>query len=411
MRDVSLRRLASISYGLGQPPRLSESGVPILRATNIDRGRISRDGLIFAERSDLPLGRVPLLRSGEVLVVRSGAYTGDSALVTSEWAGSSPGYDLRVSPRDRLDPRFLAYSLLGQRALDAMWIASSRAAQPHLNAEELGDVPVMECPLAAQRAIADFLDTETARIDALIAKKRRMIDLLSARWSESARRVLTFDNRYSNPLVVESTESCPPGVAPYKLSWVARFGGGTTPASRDDSFFGGPVAWVVTGDLNDGDVVASSRTVTESALAAYSALKVHPPGSLVVAMYGATIGKLGVLRCHATVNQACCVISPSEALDPDFLFLYLLAFRQELVELGRGSGQPNISQEMIRSLRLPLPSNATQREIVARLRRSSEMMRKMTSALSSQLALLKEHRQALITAAVTGELDVSGVAA
>ena len=82
-----LKHLARVGYGLSQPPALSHTGIPILRATNIMRGKFTADGLIFAAREALPLDRAPLLREGEILVVRSGAYTGDSAMVTGTWAG------------------------------------------------------------------------------------------------------------------------------------------------------------------------------------------------------------------------------------------------------------------------------------------------------------------------------------
>jgi type I restriction enzyme S subunit len=91
-----LKTVARVTYGLGQPPQLANNGIPIVRATNIVRGRISPVGLVFAALADIPLDRAPLLRAGEILVVRSGAYTGDSALITPEWVGSAPGYDLRV---------------------------------------------------------------------------------------------------------------------------------------------------------------------------------------------------------------------------------------------------------------------------------------------------------------------------
>ena len=125
MNLVRLKEVADVRYGLGQPPPASPSGIPILRATNIERGRINPDDMIFAALADLPLGRAPLLEAGEVLVVRSGAYTGDSALITREWEGSAPGYDLRLTPRS-IDSRFLAYQMLSSRVLDQIEIAINR---------------------------------------------------------------------------------------------------------------------------------------------------------------------------------------------------------------------------------------------------------------------------------------------
>ncbi|MEZ5341780.1 MAG: restriction endonuclease subunit S [Acidimicrobiales bacterium] len=137
--EAPLKRVARIDYGLGQPPTLSDEGIPILRATNIERGLINPENLIFAKLDDLPLDRAPLLSKGELLVVRSGAWTGDSALVTADWAGSSPGYDLRVFGWT-IDSALVAYQFLGQRVWKQIELVRSRAAQPHLNAEELGSI-------------------------------------------------------------------------------------------------------------------------------------------------------------------------------------------------------------------------------------------------------------------------------
>ncbi|MHB1510128.1 MAG: restriction endonuclease subunit S [Acidimicrobiales bacterium] len=176
---IPLRRLASVTYGLGQPPPLcdSEEGIPIIRATNIFRGRIDAESLIRARQGDLPLDRAPLLRCGEILVVRSGAYTGDSALVTREWAGSAPGYDLRVTPW-AADSRLLSIQMLGRRFLDQVDIAKGRAAQPHLNAEDLGDIVVAIEPLRYQREVAERLANLDQRRWRAVNALGRQISLL-----------------------------------------------------------------------------------------------------------------------------------------------------------------------------------------------------------------------------------------
>lgn len=173
-----LKYVTRVSYGLGQPPRLSEDGIPILRATNIKRGKFIPEGLIFSAREDLPLDRAPLLKEGEILVVRSGAYTGDSALVTRRWIGSAPGYDLRVTPVNA-EPRLIEYCLLSTRTLDQVDLAKSRAAQPHLNAEDLGNVVIPIPQPDEQCRIADFLDAETARIDQLADLRKKQLAVLA----------------------------------------------------------------------------------------------------------------------------------------------------------------------------------------------------------------------------------------
>ena len=178
-RAVKLKRIAIVEYGLGQPPPLADSGVPIIRATNISRGSITEDGMIYAALEDLPLDRAPLLEEGELLVVRSGAWTGDSALVTGEWAGCSPGYDLRVRAwtvdANCIAPQFLAASVWRQIEL-----MRSRAAQPHLNAEEVGDLVVRVPPsieveasaLVRFAAARTFCDSMTSTLETQLSLLR-----------------------------------------------------------------------------------------------------------------------------------------------------------------------------------------------------------------------------------------------
>jgi type I restriction enzyme S subunit len=161
--------------------------------------------------------------------------------------------------------------------------------------------------------------------------------------------------------------------------------------------------------LNDGVLTEATRFVTDTAMADYSPLVLHSAGSLLVAMYGATIGKLAMLDFPATVNQACCVVTPAGSCSAQFLFYWLLAFRQELIEMGRGSGQPNISQETLRAIRIAIPSADEQRKIVRRVGDWRERLIDVSSALVEQIALLQERKEALITGAVTGQFAIPGV--
>jgi type I restriction enzyme S subunit len=132
-----IKDLGHIQYGLGQPPAYQEKGLPFIRATNIERGKIVDKDLEHINFDDIPFGRKPILKENDILVVRSGAYTGDSAIIPAEYAGAIAGYDLVIRP-SRIQPKYLAYALLCNYVLRSQLIlASFRAAQPHLNKEEL----------------------------------------------------------------------------------------------------------------------------------------------------------------------------------------------------------------------------------------------------------------------------------
>ncbi len=173
-----LKSMARIRYGLGQPPPESPDGLPLIRATNIARGIIYEKDLIFVDPDGVPSGRDATLRSKEIIVVRSGAYTADSAIIPEEYAGAISGYDMVVTAT-RARPEFIALGLLSTYVRDdQLIVASSRAAQPHLNAEELGNAIFLVPPADEQVAIVRHVESATAPIDTTIARARRQIKLV-----------------------------------------------------------------------------------------------------------------------------------------------------------------------------------------------------------------------------------------
>ena len=173
-----LKTISRIRYGLGQPPRELSGGVPLIRATNVIRGRITEKDMVYIDPEDVPKGRDAFLAEKEIIVVRSGAYTADSAIIPRAYDGAVTGYDMVVTVNDAL-AEFVALALLCTYVRDGQLIISSmRAAQPHLNAEELGATVLLLPPLSEQRAIADFLDGETEKIDTLVEKIGAAIERL-----------------------------------------------------------------------------------------------------------------------------------------------------------------------------------------------------------------------------------------
>ena len=131
----------------------------------------------------------------------------------------------------------------------------------------------------------------------------------------------------------------------------SNIGSGTTPKSTNSSYYeNGNINWLNTGDLNDDFIYKTKKKITSYATENNSTLKLHPKESVVIALYGATIGKLGYLKIEATTNQACCVLSNSDKVTQRFLFYYFLGAREFIISKSYGGGQPNISQELIKQL-------------------------------------------------------------
>jgi type I restriction enzyme S subunit len=172
---MKLGEIANVRYGLGQPPAIEANGIPMIRATNVKRGRIAREGLIFINPNAVPNSRDPFLRAGDILVVRSGAYTGDVALVTKEWEGAIAGYDLIVTPSGTIDSQFLTYYLLSPPVQKRHFVGLKvRSAQPHLNSSQVEETPIPLPPLSEQQKIAEILSSVDERLELLRKRKERL---------------------------------------------------------------------------------------------------------------------------------------------------------------------------------------------------------------------------------------------
>jgi type I restriction enzyme S subunit len=181
---VRLKFFALIGYGLSQPPEYKVIGSPFVRATNVKQGNLSTDGLVYVDESDLPPERTVRLSAGDLIVVRSGAYTGDSALVTREWEGSILGYDMIVRLYRFCYPEFVSFSFLSHYILkDQINPLRLRAAQPHLNAEELGNLFFALPPLDEQQTICHHLMEESSQIKNAENLLQHSINLLKERRS------------------------------------------------------------------------------------------------------------------------------------------------------------------------------------------------------------------------------------
>lgn len=140
--------------------------------------------------------------------------------------------------------------------------------------------------------------------------------------------------------------------------------GGTPLKSKKEFYEGGTIPWLLSGEVAQGEVLNATSFITQKGLENSSA-KLFPPNTVLVAMYGATAGQVGVLRIEASTNQAVCGIFPNKHFVPEFLFYLLLSRKEELIAQAAGNAQPNISQQKIRDTLVPIVPIPEQRRIVA----------------------------------------------
>lgn len=192
-----------------------------------------------------------------------------------------------------------------------------------------------------------------------------------------------------------------------KISWLFhRIGSGTTPDSHEEKYYNGNIPWVNSGDLKDEHIIKIEKNITNLALEKFSTLKFFPKDTLIIAMYGASIGKLGILTMPATVNQACCALCEPKNFHMKFLFYWFIANRNIIISQGQGGGQPNISQELIKNLILLVPTLLDeQKQIADFLDREISKINLDIQKYRKIIELLIEKRQIVTNQALTKGLN------
>ncbi|MDY0828457.1 restriction endonuclease subunit S [Microbacterium sp. BG28] len=384
--------------------------LPYIRAGNVRMGSLDLANVKSMPFSARDRARFSL-RAGDLVVVEGGSI-GVNARITQDMPGW--GYQKtvnRVRAKSDASTAFLGYQIDALRAGGAFDMIANVSTIQHLTAEKLERLVVHMPPPSEQRAIADYLDRETAQIDAFIAKNEELITLLTERRTSVIREATTVGLETKTELVESGLDGVGPIPSDWRvmrLSWLFRgTGSGTTPSSEfmldgDEA----DVWWVTTGELRERTIMSTSKGVSFDTLATTSALKIHPSGSLLIAMYGATIGRTGILGVPAASNQAVCALSNPVGCLVEFVEYAMLAARERLLLAAVGGGQPNINQETVRAFRIPVPDFKEQRTIVQYLRARVAGIDRAIAAAGRGIELARERRAALISAAVTGKIDV-----
>lgn len=178
---------------------------------------------------------------------------------------------------------------------------------------------------------------------------------------------------------------------------------GGTPSRAIPQYFQGNIRWFTTSELKDCELNDSFEHISESALN-NSSCKLFPKGTLLMAMYGATIGKLGILNNEAATNQACCAIFQSKMYVTKFLYFWLLKERQNIISQSCGSGQPNISQLVVKALLIPIPEKKEQQRIATALSDVDALI----SALDKKITKKKLIKQGAMQQLLTGKKRLQG---
>lgn len=405
MRTVPLRRIARILNG-GTPTSAENNwGGDIEWATPVDLART--DGRVLGptdrKLTEIGLATGSTLAPNNAILLSTRAPIGYTSILATPTSFNQGCKAIVVSSLG--DPRFLQFSLISQK--ESLQAAGSGSTFLELSNEALAEAPVFLFPVEDQRRIADFLDDRVARIDKIIAARQQQRLRNEEILCSLENKLTTIGSGDTRSTCIEWMPEISSEYEFWRVSRAFSTASGTTPRSDSSMYYGSGTPWITTSDLKDKIISLIPHSVTDESFRDYSALKKFPSGTLIVAMYGATVGRLGILESPAATNQACCAMLPSGPVDVWYAFHWFHAHRSHIMALASGGGQPNISQDLVRSLFIPAPNIKKQKEIVDILSGYQEDLREADDALIRQIDLLQEYKQSLITAAVTGEFDVT----
>jgi type I restriction enzyme S subunit len=415
-RLCRLKSVASIRYGLGQPPAELSSGVAMIRATDVDAGTIRTDNFLRVDPAGLPPDRNPYLKAGEIIVVRSGAYTGDSAIVPSSLEGAVAGYDM-VATVTRASSHFVAYSLLSKHVLeDQIFLLTLRAAQPHLNAEELGSVVLAMPPtLHEQQRIAAYLDASCAAIDAAVAAKRRQLETLDSLRKSAAHQVLSEGLRPGLPLRDSGIESI--GVIPAhwdvkQIRYACEVNYGITLQLEKGQSAGDGVRILTVSNLTiDGNLDLEDEYYIDPAeLTKADYLR---RGDLLFNWRNGSqyhVGKTAFFDMEGEVAHVSFLlrIRCGRHMYPFFLRSYLGVLKDAGFFAGaKDKVNKTFNSTELKRLRVVIPPMDEQKEVCREIERRTKECNDMKAAVESQIATLTAYRKSLIHECVTGKRRVT----
>lgn len=408
----------SADYGANVPSdKYSDDGIRFLRTTDIgENGSLNE----AADPVFVPPELVEdyVLKSGDLLVSRSGT-VGVSYLVGPELheEAAYAGYLVRFHPASPHDPRFLYYFTQSRPFMQQIEALSTQTTISNFSGKKYAQMLVPVAPPNVEKDVADFLDKKTARIDEFIEGKKQLIERLKEK-----RQALVWgavqgelgESRPRKAARIPWLESIPKHWDETQIRFVARLESGHTPSRNEPEYWAEEkltVPWVTLADVwqmreAKRDYIDETEEKISEEGVANSGARVLPEGTVMLSRT-ASVGFSSIMARPMATSQdfANWVCGPE--LVPEFLLYVFRAMKPEFNRLTAGSTHQTIYMSEIRRIMTPLPPRDEQKKIVKFLRDRLEPLKSTIEDIEQQISALQEYRQAVVSEAVTGRLDVS----
>jgi len=361
-KEYKLGEIADFIDYRGKTPKKTTFGVPLITAKIVKNGTI-KEPSEYISKEDYPkwmtrgfpkVGDVVLTTEaplGEVAQIKDASYALAQRIIT-----------LR-GKQNLIENGYLKYFLQSEKGQQRLKERETGTTVTGIKSSELKQVLISAPDLKTQTAIAEILSSLDDKIE-LNNKINQELENLAQTLFKQWFIDFEFPNQNGEPYKSSGGEIVDSELGEIPKGWeVGKYGeftkttsGGTPSRKKDEYYINGSILWVKSKELNNSMFFDTEEKINELALKNSSA-KLLPPYSVLVAMYGATVGKFGLITTEAACNQAICAVLPSQKLPYSFNYLFFQNYRKELENFAVGSAQQNISQEFIKSVKIALPQN------------------------------------------------------
>jgi type I restriction enzyme S subunit len=378
-----------------------KDAIPLLRATNLEVDSIDFEDMVYVPKRVVKAEQ--FLKLNDIFLAASSgsiSVVGKSAQVVKTNGETFGAFCAVIRPKE-IHPKFLSYWVQSPEIRE-YWSATAKGTNiNNLKGSDISGTKIPIPPIDEQYKIVEILEDHLSRLDdALLDVKQAKIKAAQFRRSLLQAGLNGFFN--SGPR--DEITRLPKTWGLRTLADVADWTSGGTPSSKDSALYGGDIPWIVIGDLTEGVVLETEKMITQKGLDSSSAKKL-PAGTVMIAMYGASIGRTGVMGKEMATNQAiACGFPKDEAILGQYPLYFLQSQKNEFIAAGRGGAQPNISQGVVKSWQIPLPPRNEQPQIINEI---ESQLEHLTQANKATETLLKEStglRRSLLQSAFTGQL-------
>lgn len=387
-------------------------GALVLSPSNVSEGKLDLSSKAFLSWDKYYESPEIIVEPNDILLVKTGSTFGKSAIVDDSSEPMTINPQMALLKRSKIPPKYLAYVMSSKLIKSLIDVSNTGSGMPTMTQENINSFPIPIPLFEDALQIANFLDHETAKIDTLIAKQEKLIELLKEKRQAVISHAVTKGLNSNAPMKdsgVEWLGEVPEHWVVSSLGYYANLNTGATPDRSNTSYWDGDIPWIKTGEVRYDTIYDTEESISSLAVKD-TAVKISPSGTLLMAMYGqgVTRGRVAILGVPATYNQACVAIEANNLMWNEYLKVFFIAAYHAIRDGGNETSQMNLNADIVSKFKVTIPPIIEQRDIVKYLESVLPQFDALIEKSEKAIKLIQERKIALISAAVTGKIDVRG---